>query len=134
VPRSFHPPRLCPLTAFIALAFGASGAAMAQPSATETGVELTVDLADRCRAGVAVVAATYLVDLTSGALAEADPGHIAWTLDAGRLAFEAAAESTRVALAEAGRRATQVQALAALDPGSGTHRAIYRWTWTGPGR
>lgn len=40
MPRSFHPPRLCPLTAFIALAFGASGAAMAQPSATETGVEL----------------------------------------------------------------------------------------------
>ena len=33
-------------------------------------------------------------------------------------------------LAEAGRQAARVQVLAAIQPGSFTHRLRYRWCWT----
>jgi len=34
-----------------------------------------------------------------------------------------------VALAEAGRNGTRVQAVAKLEPGASTHRLRYRWHW-----
>ena len=95
------------------------------------GVVLEIDVADRCRRAVEILAATYTVRLDSGALAAAGPEAIAWDITrgtAGRLEIEAVAPSTLV-LAEAGRSATRVQVLAALQPGSFTHRLHYRWRW-----
>jgi hypothetical protein len=95
------------------------------------GVVLEIDVADRCRRAVEILAATYTVRLDSGALAAAGTEAIAWDITrgtAGRLEIEAVAPSTLV-LAEAGRSATRVQVLAALQPGSFTHRLHYRWRW-----
>ena len=96
------------------------------------GLMLDVDVADRCRSAVESLAATYTVRLDSGALAGAGPEAIVWDIDggsAGRLELEAVAPSTLV-MAEAGRTATRVQVLAAIEPGGFTHRLHYRWRWT----
>jgi hypothetical protein len=91
-----------------------------------------VDVADRCRSPVENLAATYTVMLDSGKLAGAAPEAITWDNvgpGAGRLELVAAAPSLLV-LAEAGRSATRLQVLAAIQPGSFTHRLHYRWRWT----
>ena len=96
------------------------------------GLMLDVDVADRCRSPVENLAATYTVRLDSGKLADAGPEAITWDnvgAGVGRLEIEAVAPSTLV-LAEAGRSATRVQVLAAIQPGSFTHRLHYRWRWT----
>ncbi len=97
------------------------------------GVELTVDVADRCREAVVALASTYLLDLPSGALRHADPDRLVWELDtpaaAGTLTLEGGPGPTRLSLSEAGRRGTRVQALAALTPNDSTHRWFYRWRW-----
>jgi hypothetical protein len=93
---------------------------------------LDVDVADRCRTHVATLAATYTVRLDSGALKDASPQAITWDAfgsDEHRLELLAIAPST-LALAEAGRNATRVQILAAIESGSFTHRLRYRWRWT----
>jgi hypothetical protein len=93
---------------------------------------LDVDVADRCRARVAAFAATYTVQLDSGALKDASPQAIIWDVlgpDIGRLELVAIAPGT-LALAEAGRNATRVQVVAAIESGSSTHRLRYRWRWT----
>jgi len=93
---------------------------------------LDIDVADRCRGHIATLAATYTVRLDSGALEDASPQAITWDAfgsEERRLELEAVAPST-LALAEAGRNATRVQVLAAIDPGSFTHRLRYRWRWT----
>ena len=91
------------------------------------------DVADRCRSAVNHLAATYTVRLDSGALVDAGPRAITWHKqdqeDVGQLELEAIAPSTLV-LAEAGRGATRVQVLAAIQPGQFTHRLHYRWRWT----
>jgi hypothetical protein len=92
------------------------------------------DVADRCRAAIAVLAATYLVQLGSSALIDANPEGILWggpALGRGQLEFTAGRGGT-VALAEAGRQATRVQALARLDPTTHTQRLVYSWRWTPP--
>jgi hypothetical protein len=91
-----------------------------------------IDVADRCRAPVESLAATYLVRLDSGALADASPRMIAWNPSGpSRARLELDVEPPSVlALAEAGRHATRVQALAAIQPGTYTHRLRYRWFWT----
>jgi hypothetical protein len=91
-----------------------------------------IDVADRCRAPVESLAATYLVRLDSGALADASPRMIAWNpFDPSRARLELDVESPSVlALAEADRHATSVQALAVIRPGTFTHRLRYRWFWT----
>jgi len=100
---------------------------------------LTADVAVRTREPLTHLASTYLVDLGSGDLADADPRAITWALDGpspGRLRFEAGdlpgGPSILVGLAEAGRRSVRVQA--GLGCGSGpvaaTRRLIYRWRWT----
>jgi hypothetical protein len=92
---------------------------------------LDVDVADRCRRVVESLAATYTVRLDSGALVAANPECIAWDLrgeNPARLSLEAVAPSTLV-MAEAGRSATRVQIMAALESGLFTHRLHYRWCW-----
>jgi hypothetical protein len=103
----------------------------ADPDRTDW-LTLEIDVADRCRTAVECLAATYTVKLDSGALADAGPHAIIWE-NVGRshcrLELIAIAPST-LALAEAGRNATRVQALAAIQTGSYTHRLHYRWRWT----
>ena len=99
------------------------------------GVVIDVDIADRCRAPVAVLAGTYLVQLGSGALVDAGSDRIVWGGDAlgqGRLEFTTDGGPDTVALAEAGRQATRVQALARIVPTTFTQRLFYRWRWTPP--
>jgi hypothetical protein len=94
-----------------------------------TSVEF--DVADRCRASVECLAATYLVRLDGGALVGADQSRVAWDLSGetpGRLELLADPPAT-LALAEAGRQAARVQVLAAVDLGGFTHRFGYRWRW-----
>ncbi len=91
--------------------------------------QLTVDLADRCRGPVESLAATYAVDRPGGSLVEAGTCGLAWELEDGTVLRFAADPPGRVALAEAGRRAAQVQADAPIDPATNTHRLLYRWGW-----
>lgn len=89
-----------------------------------------VDVADRCRSVVAGLGATYIVDLPSGDLRDADTERLTWQPGTvpGTLAFEAITP-TRLAFAEAGRRATRAQADAPIDVAMQTHRLAYRWRW-----
>jgi hypothetical protein len=90
---------------------------------------LEFDLADRCRAPVDSLAATYLVRLGSSALVDANPQAIRWDL-AGSGSLELSCDPPgTMALAEAGRAAVRVQALAHVDPAQFTHRLRYRWRW-----
>jgi hypothetical protein len=96
------------------------------------GVVLDVDIADRCRATIESLGATYLVALDSGALEAADPERIAWRVDGptpGRLELVAGPQAS-LALAEAGRSATRVQIVATIRPATFTHRLRYGWRWT----
>ena len=93
---------------------------------------LDFDVADRCRAGVESVAATYRVGLDSGALMSAGPHAIMWDIGGGcpgRLELVAEPPGT-LALAEAGRRASRVQVLAVIQPATYTYRLRYCWRWT----
>jgi hypothetical protein len=90
------------------------------------------DIADRCRSPVESLAATYLIASDSNDLADADPHRIVWTegkLGQARLELYAPAPAA-VALAEAGRQATRVQAVARIEPATFTHRLRYGWRWT----
>jgi hypothetical protein len=98
------------------------------------GVSIELDVADRCRSPVVALAGTYLVRLGSGALIDAGPHRIVWEHDllrGGRLEFLAEGPNS-VSLAEAGRQATRVQAIARIDPSTFTQRLVYGWRWTPP--
>jgi len=93
---------------------------------------LEFDVADRCRAQVETLAATYLVTIDSSELADADPHTIVWTggkLGQARLELIAPPPAA-LALTRAGRQATRVQAVALVEPATFTHRLFYRWRWT----
>ncbi len=93
-------------------------------------IVIEADVADRCRSGIAVLSCTYVVEATSGDLLDADTAQASWSLpDLGRLAFEVVAPGS-LALAEGGRRGTQVQAGARITPDAQTHRCQYLWRWT----
>jgi hypothetical protein len=95
-------------------------------------VVLDFDVADRCRAPCESLAATYAVRLDSSALLDAGPGLISWEIGGqcpGRVDVVALASCT-LALAEAGTQRARVQAVAAIERGTFTHRLRYRWTWT----
>jgi hypothetical protein len=92
-----------------------------------TGVEIHVDLADRCRDEVLAIGSTYTVMLRSGELRAADETAIDWDLGTSSLKFGARA-STRVGMAEAGRTATRVQALASSVRDHPTRRWSYAWS------
>ncbi len=102
----------------------------------ERFVVLEIDVADRCRAPVSWLGATYLVRLGSSELVDAGRQAIIWS---GTPAHGASAPEQleltcdppgSVALAEAGRSASRVQVLAALGPAVFTHRLRYRWRWS----
>jgi len=112
--------------------FSAAVSMIRDPDEPSFGV-LEFDVADRCRAPVEVLAATYLVNAGSSELATAGPQAIVWTglvpgVETTRLEIRCDPPSALV-MAEAGRQATRVQALAAIDPGLFTHRLTYRWRW-----
>jgi len=91
-----------------------------------------VDLADRCRSPIEFLAATYVVWLGSSDLLDVDSERIVWggeALGHGRLEFTTNGVDD-VALAEAGRGATRVQALARLVTTTYTQRLYYSWRWT----
>jgi len=101
--------------------------------AAQPGIALLeFDVADRCRARVETLAATYLVAFDSSELADADPHRIVWTGGTlGQAQLELIAPPpAALALAEAGRQATRVQAVALVEPATFTHRLFYRWRWT----
>jgi len=95
-------------------------------------VAIKVEVADRCRAPVEGLASTYRVAADSGELSGEPPGdgppELTWDLGPNRLGF-VAPPPARVALAEDGRRATRVQAVAASPPGLSTYRWTYYWQW-----
>jgi hypothetical protein len=93
---------------------------------------LEFDIADRCRAPIEFLGATYVVALGSSDLLEFNHARIVWggdRLGNGRLEFTTGGVDD-VALAEAGRQATRVQALARLVPSTYTQRLFYSWRWT----
>jgi hypothetical protein len=99
------------------------------PDGAQGALVAEFDVADRCRAPVASLAATYVVMRPSGAIADADTTRVAWNVgidDENGLELCAHPPCT-LALAEAGRQATRVQALAAPSTDSFTHRFCYRW-------
>jgi hypothetical protein len=103
-------------------------------TARSTGEVIVIefDVADRCRALVSALASTYLVRLGPGALIDAGSHRIVWQgdeLGRGRLEFLAEAPNC-LSLAEAGRQASRVQAIARIDPSTFTQRLGYRWRWT----
>jgi hypothetical protein len=124
---------LCVLLTGLFLKHHFSAAVTLSIDPVESGrVLLDFDVADRCRSAVESLAATYLVGLDSGALVEADPDRIAWDVEGpapGRLELVAGPQAS-LAMAEAGRRATRTQILAAIQPGAFTHRLRYGWRWT----
>jgi hypothetical protein len=89
---------------------------------------IDVDVADRCQGLVEKLAATYTVDARSDALVDADQFGAAWDYEPGRLTF-AVVSPGQFTLAEAGRRATQIQAIAEPDSKSATRRLRYQWHW-----
>jgi hypothetical protein len=98
-------------------------------------VLIDFDVADRCRAPVSSLAATYALRLGSSELKSASSQAIAWgPMEPGAAAgwglLELLCDSPGgLALAEAGRQSTRVQALAPIDPSQFTHRLRYRWRW-----
>jgi hypothetical protein len=102
----------------------------------ERSVLLEIDVADRCRAAVSALAATYLVRLGSGELTDASRQAITWigstsAAEPGPRRLELLCDLPgSLALAEAGRNAARVQVLAAIDPTVFTHRLRYRWRWS----
>ena len=102
----------------------------------ERFVVLEIDVADRCRAPVSALAATYLVRLGSSGLVDAGQQAITWAGSTGSevtgpglLELRCDAPST-LALGEAGRNATRMQVLAVINPAVFTHRLRYRWRWS----
>ncbi len=92
---------------------------------------MTVEVADRCLSPVEALASTYLVDLPSGHLQDASNAEILWSLERPDATLALAAGSgSQLALAEAGRRATRVQANARLKSGESTQHFVYQWRWT----
>jgi hypothetical protein len=95
------------------------------------GATVEVDVADRCRSPIEALASSYWIDLPAIRLVDADASTVVWQPDPARedlLRFEGA-DSCRVAMAEAGRRAAKVQAEARLAEGTATQRFLYRWRW-----
>lgn len=96
------------------------------------GVVVDWDVADRCRSPVSYLAATYQTPLGPGDLADAGPYAIRWNGDRlGRGSLELlGGPPENLALTEAGRTGTRVQAVAKVEASAFTHRLRYRWLWS----
>lgn len=91
---------------------------------------IVVEVADRCRGPVSALGATYTVLLPPGDLAEADPSRVAWRLQDRLLTFLPGRE-TSASLAEAGRGATRVQALAdSVENLARTRTLVCNYQWS----
>ncbi len=93
---------------------------------------IEADIAVLSRSPLQAFASTYLVALTSSDLVDANPQAIVWgchTPSGSQLRFEAVEAVSHVGLAEAGRRATRVQANCTMISGKQTQRLQYRWCW-----
>ena len=91
---------------------------------------IVVEVADRCKGPVSALGATYTVLLPPGDLADADPSRIAWRLEDGLLTF-LSGRGTSASLAEAGRGATRVQALAdSAEDLVRTRTLVCNYTWS----
>jgi hypothetical protein len=98
----------------------------------EDGVEIDVDLADRCRSPVESLAVTYLIEASDADLLADDrdgSASLSWRHPESRLEFAAEAPAV-VASREATKGTIRFQAIAALKPGDQTHRLRYSWRWT----
>ncbi len=93
-------------------------------------VVFDVDVADRCRAPIAKLAATYRVDYAGAAHAALDvsPAALLWQFgprSEARLEFLALGGA-----AIGARTSNRVQVDAAIDPSTHTQRLHYQWLWT----
>jgi hypothetical protein len=91
--------------------------------------EVHVDVADRCRAPVEVLASTYLLSLPAGTLVDAAADRIEWAIDppqAATLRLEAG-RGVLLSLAESGRQGMTAQAHTRVDAKQNTHRLTYSW-------
>jgi hypothetical protein len=97
-----------------------------------SGVVVDWDVADRCRSPISYLAATYQTLLGPGDLADAGPHAIRWSGDRlGQGSLDLlAGPPENLALAEAGRTGTRVQAVAKVEGSAFTHRLRYRWRWS----
>jgi hypothetical protein len=91
---------------------------------------IKVDVADRCRGPIEALASTYTVDANSSDMIIAAQNIVEWDIGVNRLGLVTDhGGPTQVAWAEAGRRATRVQALASIDRAKATQRFQYLWHW-----
>ncbi len=99
-------------------------------SETSQEVVVSVDVADRVRDEMLGFASSYAVMLHSGDLQACDDTLASWAVAGGTLRIQVQRPGL-IGLAEAGRRATRIQATA--DPGrisaDPTHRWQYQWIW-----
>jgi hypothetical protein len=100
-----------------------------------SSIVFDVDLADRCRAPIKKLAATYSVNHIEGEpeLIDACPRAVAWRggpLGEGMLELLAEPPAL-VARPEPLQSSTWVQVEARIDPQTFTQRLHYRWRWTG---
>ncbi|WZO96902.1 hypothetical protein EP7_003909 [Isosphaeraceae bacterium EP7] len=94
-------------------------------------VRAEFDVADRCRAQVEALAATYQLDAVSSDLVAGSPDRLIWQCPdwgIGTLELEPL-EGATTCLAETGRIGSIAQCLAQLNPADYTHRLRYAWTW-----
>jgi hypothetical protein len=112
--------------------FSAAMTIAPDPDAPEF-VVLDIDVADRCRDPFVELAATYRMRLGSEELVKADSHAIIWsggTIGADRLELRCEAPTLVLALPEAVRKGTMVQAFQGFEAGRFTHRLRYRWRWS----
>jgi hypothetical protein len=97
-------------------------------------IVLDVDLADRTRAPITMLAATYVVRHVKGPprIVTATPGAVAWRGEPlGEGTLELLAEPPgRLGKPEPRDSFTSVRVEATVDPGTFTQRLRYRWRWT----
>jgi hypothetical protein len=103
-------------------------------SDVDSRVVLEVDVADRCRAPLLGLAATYQVNLLATDVSAAGPEGVVW-LPAGEdetLSFGPTGppeRRARILLSEVGRARVVVQADTPIVPDASTHRLYYQWGW-----
>jgi hypothetical protein len=97
-------------------------------------IVVDVEVTDRCTKPGTMLAATYLVQSSSGRLETGESAAITWLNPEARLVFEAEPPG-RVEANEAGMGTIRLRALAEPDPSGETCSLHYRWRWISvPGR
>jgi len=134
LPKALHPGLCMLLTGSCFQHHFSAVFSLYRDRAMPSSIVLDIDLADRCRAPIKKLAATYSVHHILGKpeLFDVCPTAIAWRggpLGAGML--ELLAEPPAVlARPEPRQSSTSVRAEARIDPGTFTQRLHYRWRWT----